>query len=43
LFARQLPDHAFHLQVKKRSQNLARVQAGIFHQFINVPGFFNYQ
>jgi len=27
LFARQLPDDAFHLQVKQRSQNLGRVQA----------------
>jgi hypothetical protein len=27
LFARQLPDDAFHLQVKERSQNLGRVQA----------------
>jgi hypothetical protein len=27
LFTRQLPDDAFHLQVKERSQNLGRVQA----------------
>jgi hypothetical protein len=27
LFARQLPDDAFHVQVKERSQNLGRVQA----------------
>jgi hypothetical protein len=27
LFARQLPDDAFNLQVKQRSQNLGRVQA----------------
>jgi hypothetical protein len=26
-FARQLPDDAFHLQIKERSQNLERVQA----------------
>jgi hypothetical protein len=27
LFTRQLPDDAFHLQIKERSQNLGRVQA----------------
>ena len=31
-----LPDHAFHLQIKKRSQNFGRVQAGPFHEVINV-------
>src|SRR5713226_2421418 len=35
LFARQLPDDAFHLQVKERSQNLGRVQARVFHDVVN--------
>jgi len=35
LFARQLPDDAFHLQVKERSQNLGRVQAGAFHDVVD--------
>ena len=38
LLARQLPDDAFHLQIKERSQNFGRVQAGAFHDVINVLG-----
>jgi hypothetical protein len=34
LLSRQLPDAAFHLQIKKRSQNFRRVQAGAFHNII---------
>jgi hypothetical protein len=41
LLARQLSHHAFHLQVEKRSQNLRSVQAGVFHEFVNMPGFFS--
>jgi hypothetical protein len=36
LLARQLPDDAFHLQIKERSQNFGRIQAGAFHDIINV-------
>jgi hypothetical protein len=36
LLAWQLPDDTFHLQIKKRSQNFGRVQAGMFHDVINV-------
>jgi hypothetical protein len=43
LFAGQLADHAFHLQVEERSQNLRRVQAGVFHEFVDVAGFFGGQ
>src|SRR5439155_12491486 len=34
-FARQLPDEAFHLQIKKRSENVGRVQAGVFDDVVN--------
>jgi hypothetical protein len=37
LLARQLPDHAFHLQIKERSQNLRGVQPGLFHDVVNMP------
>jgi hypothetical protein len=30
-----LPDEAFHLLFKKRSENVARVQAGVFHDVVN--------
>ncbi len=36
LLSRQLPDDAFHLQIKERSQNFGRIQAGAFHNIINV-------
>jgi hypothetical protein len=36
LFAGQLPDDPFHLQVEERSQNFGRVQAGAFHDVIDV-------
>ena len=36
LLARQLPDDTFHLQIKERSQNFGRIQAGAFHNIINV-------
>jgi len=36
LLSRQLPDDAFHLQIKKRSQNFGRIQTGAFHNIINV-------
>jgi hypothetical protein len=36
LLARQLPDNAFHLQIEERSQNFGRVQAGAFHDVIDV-------
>jgi hypothetical protein len=32
---RKLPDEAFHLQIKKRSENIERVQAGVFHDIVN--------
>ncbi len=34
--SRQLPDDALQLQIKKRSQNFGRIQAGAFHNIINV-------
>ncbi len=36
LLSRQLPDDAFHLQIKERSQNFGRIPAGAFHDVINV-------
>ena len=36
LLAGQLSYDPFHLQVEKRSQNLRRVQAGSFHDVINM-------
>jgi hypothetical protein len=36
LFARQLPDDTLHLQIEERSENFGRVQAGAFHDVINV-------
>src|SRR6266581_2151024 len=39
LLARQLPNDAFHLQIKERSQNFRRVQAGALHDVINVHRF----
>jgi hypothetical protein len=33
--ARKLPDEAFHLQIKKPSENAGRVQAGVFHDVVN--------
>ena len=39
LFPRQLPDDAFHLQIRKRNQNFKRVQAGPFDGVINVHRF----
>jgi hypothetical protein len=36
LLSRQLPDDAFHLPIKKRSQNFGRIQAGAFHNIINM-------
>jgi hypothetical protein len=33
--ARKLPDEAFHLLIKKRSENAGRVQAGVFHDVVN--------
>ena len=38
LLAGQLSNDPFHLQIKKRSQNLGRVQAGSFHDVINLTG-----
>jgi hypothetical protein len=37
LLPRHLPDDAFHLQIKERSQNFGRIQAGAFHNVINIP------
>jgi hypothetical protein len=39
LLARRLPHEAFHFQIKKRSENLGRVQAGSFDDVIHVHGF----
>jgi hypothetical protein len=36
LFSRQLPHHPFLLQLKERSQNCAGVQAGRFHDVVNM-------
>src|SRR5260370_24793675 len=36
LLSRQLPDDAFHLQIKERSQNFGRIPAGAFHDVMNV-------
>jgi hypothetical protein len=38
-FARQLPDDAFHLQVKERSQNFAEIQPRRFDKLVNMPWF----
>src|SRR5580658_1824464 len=38
-FAGRLPDDAFHLQVKKRSENFGRVQAGTLDDVVDVGGF----
>jgi hypothetical protein len=35
----RLPHDAFHFQIKKRSENLGRVQAGSFDDVVNVFGF----
>jgi hypothetical protein len=39
LLRRQLPDDAFHLQIKERSQNFGRIQAGAFHNIVNMYRF----
>jgi hypothetical protein len=36
LLPRQLPDDPLHLQIEKRSENFGRVQAGAFHDVVNV-------
>jgi hypothetical protein len=36
LLARQLPDDAFHLQIKKVSQNVAGIQPTVFDEVVNM-------
>jgi hypothetical protein len=36
LFPRRLPDHPLHFLLEERSQNLRRVQAGLFRDTINM-------
>jgi hypothetical protein len=43
LFPGQLPDDAFHLQVKEGSQNFAGIQPSRVHQVVDGPGFFRAQ
>jgi hypothetical protein len=40
LLSRQLPYDAFHLQVKKGSQNFVGIQPGRFNNVVNMTGLF---